>query len=95
MNIGRFKAKLAKGEQLFDSMLSAGMAIEHQCGGTLACASCCVIVRESAQTLSPASDDELDMLKRAAAVEPGSRLACQTVAGGGDVMVEVSRERFL
>lgn len=85
----RFKAKLAQGERLLDRMLSAGMAIEHECGGTLACASCCVIVREGAQALGPASDDELDMLERAAAHEPGARLACQALASGGDVVVEV------
>ncbi len=86
----RFRVNLAKGERLLDRMLGAGIAIEHECGGTLACASCCVIVREGVQMLNPASDDELDLLERAAAEDPGSRLACQAVACGGDVVVEVS-----
>lgn len=89
----RFKGTLAKGERLLDRMLGAGIALEHDCGGTLACASCRVIVREGAQTLSAPSEDELDMLERADADEPGSRLACQAVAGGGDVVVEVSVRR--
>lgn len=89
----RFKANLAKGERLLDRMLGAGIALEHDCGGALACASCRVIVREGAQTLSPPSADELDMLERADADEPGSRLACQALAAGGDVVVEVSVRR--
>jgi iron-sulfur cluster assembly protein len=88
--VERFKVNLAKGERLLDRMLSSGIAVEHECGGTLACASCCIIVHEGAQTLSPASDDEQDMLQRAEADEPGSRLACQALADGGDVVVEVS-----
>ncbi len=85
----RFKVRLAKGERVLDRMLGAGIALEHECGGTLACASCCIIVHEGAQTLSPPSDDELDMLERAHADERGSRLACQAIAGGGDVVVEI------
>lgn len=90
----RFKVRLAKGERALDRLLDAGIALEHECGGTLACASCCIIVHEGAQTLSPASDDELDMLERVEADEPGSRLACQALAGGGDVLVEIPARRI-
>jgi iron-sulfur cluster assembly protein len=92
--VGRFKVNLAKGERVLDRMLSSGIALEHECDGTLACASCCIIVHEGAKTLSPASDDELDMLERAEADEPGSPLACQAFAGGGDVVVEVSARKI-
>ena len=71
---------LEKGERLLDRALSAGIALPHECGGVLACASCCVIVREGEQALSPASDDELDMLERSGAAAPGARLACQASA---------------
>ena len=81
---------LSQEEVLLDALLEQGVAIAHDCGGTLACASCCVIVREGAETLSPASEDELDMLERAAAQEAGARLACQAVAGGGEVVLELS-----
>lgn len=86
----RFKVSPAKGERLLDRMLSEGIALEHECGGTLACASCCIIVHEGAQTLSRPSDDELDVLERAEADEPNARLACQAIGAGGDVVVEVS-----
>jgi iron-sulfur cluster assembly protein len=35
------------------------------------------------------SEDELDMLDRAAADAPGARLACQAVSAGGEVVVEL------
>lgn len=89
----RFRENLAKGERLLDRMLGAGIALEHECGGALACSSCRVIVREGAQTLIPASEDELDMLERSDAAEPGARLACQALAEGGEVVVEVSARR--
>jgi iron-sulfur cluster assembly protein len=90
----RFKGHLARGERLLDRMLGAGIALEHDCGGALACASCRVVVREGAQALSPASEDELDLLDRADAAEPGARLACQAIAEGGDVDVEMAPRRL-
>jgi iron-sulfur cluster assembly protein len=86
----RFTANLAQGERLLDRMLDAGFALEHDCGGALACASCRVIVREGTQSLSPPSEDELEMLERSDAAEPGARLACQAIAAGGEVVVELS-----
>jgi ferredoxin, 2Fe-2S len=49
------------------------------CGGTLTCATCHVIVPpEWADRLPPPSSDELAMLDMTAAPrEPGSRLSCQ------------------
>jgi iron-sulfur cluster assembly protein len=90
----QIRVKPSKGERLLDRILGAGVEIEHECGGALACASCCVIVREGAPTLSPASDAELDMLERAGAEETGARLACQARCGGGDVVVELAARRI-
>lgn len=86
----RFRLSLAKGERLLDRALSAGIDVEHECGGALACASCCVIVREGNPTLGLASADELDMLDRAGAAAEGARLACQAVGEGGDVVIELA-----
>ena len=72
------KTNLEKGERLLDRMLGAGIELEHDCDGALACASCLVVVREGAQALGPASADELDLLDRADATMPGARLACQS-----------------
>jgi iron-sulfur cluster assembly protein len=81
---------LSEGEVLLHSLLESGAALAHDCGGKLACATCCVIVRQGAETLSPASDDELDMLDRAGVAQEGARLSCQ-VTGSGEIAVDVRR----
>ena len=81
---------LGEGEVLLHSLLKAGAPLGHDCGGKLACATCCVVVRRGAETLSQATDDELDMIDRAGAAKDGARLACQ-VTGPGEVIVERPR----
>ncbi len=80
--------RLSEGELLLDGLLREGAEVAHDCGGTLACVTCRVIVREGAEALGPASEDELDLLDRAGATEAGTRLACQA-AGPGEVLVEI------
>lgn len=81
---------LSEGEILLHGLLKAGGSLAHDCGGKLACATCCVVVREGAQALNRPTDDELDMIDRAGAAQDGARLACQ-VAGPGEVVVEIAR----
>jgi iron-sulfur cluster assembly protein len=76
-------------KSLLDSLLAGGIALAHECGGKLACATCRVIVRQGLESLEPARDDELDMLDTAGVLEPGARLACQAVAVGGDLAIEI------
>src|SRR5690606_35890929 len=82
-------ARPAEGEVLLDRLAEEGVAVAHECGGKLACSSCQIIVREGAERLSAASEDELDMLERAAVEDPNARLACQAVSKGGEILVEV------
>jgi iron-sulfur cluster assembly protein len=77
-------------ETLLERLARANIAVPHDCGGRLACASCLVLVREGGDTLSAASEDEMDMLDRAGAAQPGARLACQALAGSGEVVVEIA-----
>jgi iron-sulfur cluster assembly protein len=81
---------LGEGERLLDHLLDRGVAISHDCGGTLACSSCRVLVLEGLERLNAASEDELDMLDRAGAARPGARLACQA-EGAGEIVIEVPR----
>jgi iron-sulfur cluster assembly protein len=81
---------LSEGEVLLHSLLQSGAALAHDCGGKLACATCCVIVRQGAETLGAPSDDELDMLERAGVAQDGARLSCQ-VSGTGEITVHVPR----
>ena len=82
---------LAAGDVLLERLLEHGIEVGHDCGGRLACASCRVVVREGVESLNAISEDEQDMLDRASASEPGSRLACQAVAGNGSMMIEIPR----
>jgi iron-sulfur cluster assembly protein len=90
MNMDHLTVTLDKGEILLHTLLESGAALAHDCGGKLACATCCVIVRQGAETLSAPSDDELDMLDRAGVAQDGARLSCQ-VSGAGEITVDVPR----
>jgi iron-sulfur cluster assembly protein len=78
------------GEVLLDRLLQEGIAVAHECGGKLACSTCRVVVREGMEHLSAMSEGELDMLDRASVDAPGTRLACQAVSDGGEVVVALS-----
>jgi iron-sulfur cluster assembly protein len=80
---------LDSGEVLLDRLLEEGVAVMHECGGTLACSTCQVLVRDGMEHLSAMSEDELDMLDRASVAAPGARLACQAVSAGGEIVVSL------
>ena len=68
------------GQSLMKAAVDANVAgIEADCGGSLTCATCHVIVDPAwASRLPPPVADEVDMLDFASSpVEPESRLSCQ------------------
>ena len=77
-----------KPESILDVALNHGIQLEHACGGSCACTTCHVIVKEGDDNLSPAEDDELDRLDMAPGLTLHSRLGCQAVVKG-DVTVEI------
>jgi iron-sulfur cluster assembly protein len=79
---------LAGNETLLEAALRQDVDLAHDCGGTLACVSCQVVVRQGADRLRPPSEDEIDLLDRAGISEPGARLACQAV-GTGEMALEI------
>jgi len=89
------KLRLAEGEKLLDSLLRHGIEVAHDCGGTLACATCRVIVREGLESLGAATEDERDILDMASSFEPGARLACQAIGGECDLVIEVPQDKAL
>lgn len=73
---------------LLDVARHVDVPLEHACGGSCACTTCHVIVREGAQNLSDMQEDEADRLDTAWDVTPQSRLGCQAVVRG-DVVCEI------
>jgi iron-sulfur cluster assembly protein len=93
--VATLKLRLAEGEKLLDSLLQQGVELAHDCGGTLACATCRVIVREGLESLGEMSEDEQDMLDKASSFEPNARLACQAIGGAGDLVIEIPQNEAL
>ena len=75
---------------LLDIALANGIHLEHNCGGSCACTTCHVVVREGEQNLSPMEQDEEDRLDTAEGLTLHSRLGCQAVVKG-DVVVEIPK----
>jgi ferredoxin, 2Fe-2S len=73
---------------LLDIALANDIDLEHNCGGSCACTTCHVIVKEGAENLSEMQEDEEDRLDTAVGLTIRSRLGCQAVVHG-DVVVEV------
>ena len=86
---GRYPlADHGKPGSLLDIALANGIELEHNCGGSCACTTCHVIVREGAENLSEMAEDEEDRLDTAEGLTLHSRLGCQAVVRG-DVVVEI------
>ena len=79
------------GATLCESLLKAGVAIEHACEMVTACSTCHVYVRQGGDTLAEAGDDENDQLDNAWGLEAQSRLACCVKLGETDITVEFPR----
>ena len=84
-----FEAK--RGRKLVDELLAHGIAIEHACEKVCACATCHVHLREGAEFLAPADDDEEDQLGDAWGLDAQSRLACCVRVQGSALVVELPR----
>ena len=80
-----------KGVSICDNLLDNGIEIEHACEKSCACTTCHVVVREGFDTLSEATETEEDLLDKAWGLEPTSRLSCQALMGGQDIVVEIPK----
>jgi ferredoxin, 2Fe-2S len=73
---------------LLDIAIANHIELPHNCGGSCACTTCHVVVREGEENLSGMQEDEEDRLDTATGLTIHSRLGCQAVVKG-DVVVEV------
>lgn len=75
-------------ESVLDIALHFGFHLEHACGGSCACTTCHVVVKQGDGNLSPMSEEEADRLDMAADLTLHSRLGCQAVVRG-DVVLDI------
>jgi 2Fe-2S ferredoxin len=74
-------------QSFLDVAMSFGIPLEHACGGSCACTTCHLFIREGEQNLSEPEDNELDRLDTAWDLRTNSRLGCRAVIKG-DVVAE-------
>jgi 2Fe-2S ferredoxin len=74
-------------ESFLDVAMNFGIPLEHACGGSCACTTCHLFIREGEANLSEPQDNELDRLDTAWDLRTSSRLGCQAVIKG-DVVAE-------
>ena len=79
------------GTSICEALLDNGISIEHACDMSCACTTCHVIVREGLASLNEAEEEEEDLLDRAWGLEPNSRLSCQAIVAGQDLVVEIPK----
>jgi len=56
-----------------------------------ACTTCHVIVKEGFNSLNEIEETEEDLLDRAWGLQPNSRLSCQAIVAGADLVVEIPK----
>jgi ferredoxin, 2Fe-2S len=74
-------------ESFLDVAMNHGIPLEHACGGSCACTTCHLIIRQGEKNLSEMEDNEADRLDTAWDLRTNSRLGCQAVVKG-DVTAE-------
>lgn len=85
----QFEAR--QGRKLVDELLAQGIAIEHACEKVGACATCHVHLRQGADQVKPADDEEEDQLDKAWGLDAQSRLSCCVRVKGAALTVALPR----
>ncbi len=79
------------GTSICEALLDHDIKIEHACDMSCACTTCHVVVREGFKSLNEMDENEEDLLDRAWGLEPNSRLSCQAIVNGKDLVVEIPK----
>ena len=74
-------------ESFLDVAMHFGIPLEHACGGSCACTTCHLIIKQGMQNLSEMEDAEADRLDTAWDLTTSSRLGCQAIIKG-DVVAQ-------
>ena len=79
------------GISIIDALLQNHVELEHACEKSCACTTCHVYVREGFDSLKESNEEEDDLLDKAWGLDPDSRLSCQALVGGNDLVIEIPR----
>jgi 2Fe-2S ferredoxin len=71
---------------VLDIATGAGIHLDHACGGVCACSTCHVIVEQGEETFNELAEAEEDMLDNAPGLTPHSRLGCQAISNGKELV---------
>ena len=82
---------VAPGTTICEALLENHIEIEHACDMSAACTTCHVIVKEGFASLNEIEETEEDLLDRAWGLQPNSRLSCQAIVAGADLVVEIPK----
>lgn len=81
------------GTSLLKASKLAGAPEGDACGGVCACSTCHVYVEKGSELLTPADEDEEDILDKAFDVRMSSRLGCQAkIQREGLIELRISKE---
>lgn len=80
-----------RGTSICRALLDHGIEIEHACELSCACTTCHVVVKEGFASLNPSDEDEDDLLDKAWGLTPTSRLSCQAIVAGADLVIEIPK----
>jgi ferredoxin len=84
---------VAVGTSLLKASKLAGAPEGDACGGVCACSTCHVYVEAGGDLLTPAEEDEEDILDKAFDVRVSSRLGCQAkIQRDGLIELRISKE---
>jgi 2Fe-2S ferredoxin len=81
-----------EGCSLLEASQKLGAKHGSACGGVCACSTCHIWVKKGFESLSDMEDGESDYLDRAYDVKPYSRLGCQALVDGQDLVVQITEE---
>ena len=74
-------------ESFLDVAMNFDIPLEHACGGSCACTTCHLVIKQGMQNLSDMEDNEADRLDTAWELTTSSRLGCQAIVKG-DVVAQ-------
>jgi 2Fe-2S ferredoxin len=86
------EGEVPEGTDLLHASMQLGAKHGSACGGVCSCSTCHVWVKQGFDSLSEQEDNEADILDRAFDVKPNSRLGCQAVLSGADVVYQITEE---